>query len=314
MLSRRSFLQISAAGTAALSAGGFTSAADASLNPAPFSAKLGWKIGPQIYSFNKFPFDEAVKKVQACNVNSFELYSGQKLSKDINVAVGPALLKPENKDALKRFKDLLAETGTHIHAIGVCPADRAHFDFAAAFGLSVLNAEPGFDKIAEVSKLADEYKIRVGLHNHPKPSIYWNPDIVLEHLKDASSRVGACCDTGHWLRSGLCPIESLKKLKGKVVSFHIKDLKKTGEGKYDADCPLGQGEVGIAALLKEAAAQKIHAPFSIEFEAAWNNNVPQVAESVQYFESIAKELSSSGESAAKVRLKNFRSRLRKVLG
>ena len=259
-----------------------------------FTEQLGWKIGPQIYSFNRFPFDEALKMVAACGTTSFEQYTGQKVSRDINVNVGPDLLKPENKDALKRVKDLLAETGCMMHAVGVCGSDKAHFEFAAAFNIPVINSEPGFDKIGEVSKLTEEYKINVGLHNHPKPSRYWDPDVVLEQLKDAGPGVGACCDTGHWLRSGLNPLECIKKLKGRIVSFHIKDLKKSGDN-YSADSPLGQGEVGIADLLKKVAAQNIKGPlpFSIEFEADWEKNQPKVAECVRFFDATAKAIVSS---------------------
>ncbi|GHT37956.1 hypothetical protein FACS189427_11630 [Planctomycetales bacterium] len=255
--------------------------------------KLGWKIGPQIYSFKSFPFDEAVKKVKACNASSFELYSGQPLTKDSQVKVGPALLKAENADSFKLFKDILAESGVKPHSMGVCPANREHFDFAAACGFNILNVEPKFDIIPEVSKLAEEYKFYIGLHNHPKPSIYWDPEIVLEHLKDASPRIGSCADTGHWLRSGLVPVDCIKKLKGHINSFHIKDLKKNEKGNYGgADVPLGQGEVGIADILKEIATQKTEhpIPFSIEFESQWDNNQPLVAEGIEFFKKTAKEI------------------------
>ena len=262
-----------------------------------FTEQLGWKIGPQIYSFNRFPFDEAIKLVAACGTASFEQYAGQKVSKEININVGPDLLKPENKDALKRVKDLLAEYGCSMHAIGVCPGDRRHFEFATEFGIPVLNCEPGFDRIPEVNKLAEEFKINVGLHNHPKPSIYWDPEIVLAQLKESGPRVGACCDTGHWLRSGLSPLQGIRKLKGRIASFHIKDLKwNAGRSNFDADCPLGQGEVGIAAILKEFATHDTKGntiPFSIEFEAAWDNNQPQVAESVKFFDAAAKQIAAA---------------------
>jgi sugar phosphate isomerase/epimerase len=259
-----------------------------------FTEQLGWKIGPQIYSFNKFPFDEAIKLVAACGATSYEQYPGQRVSKDIRVNVGPDLLKPENKDALKRVKDILAETGCTMHAIGVGGSGRADFDFAAEFNIPLLNTEPGFDTLADVSKLADEYNINVGLHNHPKPSRYWDPDVVLKQIQDLGPRVGACCDPGHWLRSGLNPLECVKKFKGRIMGFHIKDLKKVDD-KYDADCVLGQGVVGIAEILKEVAAQNIKGPlpFSIEFEADWNNNQPKVAECVKFFDATAKAIVSS---------------------
>jgi sugar phosphate isomerase/epimerase len=247
-------------------------------------AELGWQIGPQIYSFNKFPFDEAIKKVKATGSTSFELYSGQQISKDRRVSVGPGL----KGDDFKIFQDLIKETGCKPHAMGVCPADRAHFEFAVKIGISVLNVEPAFNKIAEVNKLAEEYKIKVGLHNHPKPSIYWDPEIVLAQLKDSGNWLGACCDTGHWLRSGLDPLESVKKFKGRIMSFHIKDLvKKNNNFTF---VPLGKGDCKITEILQEVAAQKVKAPFSIEYEAEWYNNVQPITESVTFFRETANNL------------------------
>lgn len=242
---------------------------------------LGWQIGPQIYSFNRFPFDEAVKLVAKCGVNSFELFSGQKLSKDSDEGVGPGM----SAAGFKRFRELLAENGVVPHAMGVCAGDRAHFEFAAKSGFSVLNIEPDFDALPEVDKLAQEYKIRVGLHNHPKPSRYWDPDVVIEHLADCSPWIGACCDTGHWVRSELDPLECLKKFKGRVTSFHIKDLNPS-----KTDIPLGQGVCKIADILLVCAEQNLHVPFSIEYESDWDNNQPLVAEGIKFFNETAKKI------------------------
>ena len=301
MITRREMLRTSLAlGGAALLAPRMFAAVAVPENRT-FTEKLGWKIGPQIYSFNRFPFDEAIKMVAACGTASFEQYAGQKVSKEINVNVGPDLLKPENKDALKRVKDLLAEYGCSMHAVGVCGSGKADFDFAAEFKIPVLNTEPNVRNsdgsiksgvLEEINKRADEYKINVGLHNHPRPSYYWDPDVVLEHLKDLGPRMGACADTGHWLRSGLNPLECVKKLKGRIVSFHIKDL---GENN-NADCVFGQGKVGIAEVLKEFATHDTKGntiPFSIEYEAAWDNNQPKVAECVRFFDATAKQIVTS---------------------
>ena len=255
-----------------------------------YTEQLGWTIGPQIYSFNRFPFDEALKMIVACGTPHFEVFVGQKVSKDINVAVGPDLLKPENSEVLKKVKDLLAETGCIMHAVGVCGSSRPFFDFAAEFKIPLLNTEPNARELENVNKLADEYKINVGLHNHPKPSYYWDPDVVLGHLKDLGPRMGANCDTGHWLRSGLNPLECIKKLKGRITGFHIKDLKKREDGNFDADAPFGQGVVGIAEIMKEVATHSIKVPFSIEYEAAWDSNQPKVAECIRFFDATAREI------------------------
>jgi len=256
-----------------------------------FTEQLGWQIGPQIYSFRLFPFDEAVKMVAACGTATFEQYPGQRVSRDIDVGVGPDLLRPENRDHLKRVKDLLEESGCSMNAFGVCGAGKADFDFCAEFKIPLLNTEPGFDRIAGVSQLAEEYEIKVGLHNHPHNSIYWYPEIVLAQLKDASPMMGACADTGHWQRSLLNPLACIKKLKGRIVSFHIKDIKGIGTG-FNADCVLGQGDVGIETVLKEFATHdsKGPIPFSIEFEADWERNQPKVAECVKFFDATAKAI------------------------
>ena len=118
---------------------------------------------------------------------------------------------------------------------GVCglskdeDASRKTFDFAKDMGIETIVSEPGPDAFDTSDKLCEEYRINVALHNHPKPSRYWNPDTVLEVCKGRSKRIGACADTGHWMRSGLNPVEQLKKLEGRIISFHFKDLNKFGE-------------------------------------------------------------------------------------
>jgi len=291
MITRREMLQSSLAlGGAALFAP-HLNAAVAVPDNRKFTEQLGWQIGPQIYSFRMFPFDEALKLVATCGTTTFEQYPGQRVSKDIDVGVGPDLLKPENRDHLKRVKDLLEESGCSMNAFGVCGAGKADFDFCAEFKIPLLNTEPGFDRIAGVSQLAEEYKIKVGLHNHPHPSIYWYPETVLAQLKDASPLIGACADTGHWHRSLLYSLACVRKLKGRIVSFHIKDIKGIGTN-FNADCVLGQGDVGIEAVLKEFATHEVNGPipFSIEFEADWNNNQPKVAECVKFFDETAKAI------------------------
>jgi sugar phosphate isomerase/epimerase len=78
-------------------------------------------------------------------------------------------------------------------------------------------------------------------------------------------------------------------LKGRITGFHIKDLKRSGNN-FDADCILGQGDVGITEILKEVAthAFDFKVPFSIEFEADWRNNQPKVAECVKFFDATAR--------------------------
>lgn len=252
-----------------------------------YSNLLGWTIGPQIYSFNRFTFEQGIKNCQKTGSRNFEVFIGQRLTDKGDVKVSPDMSAADKK----LMRTIMADHGLIPHAVGVTGSDRKMFDFAAEMAIPVINSEPGFNRLAEVNKLAEEYKINVGLHNHPKPSIYWDFNIVLEHLKDCGSRVGACCDTGHYVRSGLVPLEAIKALKGKIISFHIKDLHKlAGQGEGPHDVPLGKGVCGIADVMKELASQGFRGPFSIEYEYNWDANTPDVAECVKFFNETSKSI------------------------
>jgi len=110
---------------------------------------------------------------------------------------------------------------------------------------------------------------------------------VLEHTKGLSPRVGSCADTGHWLRSNINPLEAVKALKGRIISFHFKDLNKEGDGH---DVPWGTGVGNAAGILAELKAQQFKGVFSIEYEYNWDNSVPEISQCVKFFNDEAKKL------------------------
>src|SRR5690606_9537663 len=150
-----------------------------------------------------------------------------------------------------------------------------------AMGIQTITSEPEEEDLPLISKLCDEYKINVAIHNHPNPSHYWNPDIVLAAIKGKSSRLGACADIGHWIRSGLDPIESLKKLEGHVLHSHMKDLNEKSKTAHDVIW--GTGISNISGIIEELKRQNFKGMISVEYEYNWRHNAPEVAASVKYF-------------------------------
>ena len=147
--------------------------------------------------------------------------------------------------------------------------------------------EDAFDMI---EKLCDQYGINLAIHNHPNPSHYWNPDTVLKVCKGRSKRIGACADTGHWLRLGLNPLECLKKLEGRIINFHFKDLNKAAQDARDV--PWGTGVSDVKGMLTEVRRQGIKAVFLIEYEWLSATLLQEVAECVKYFDKVAAELAA----------------------
>ncbi|MBD2753485.1 sugar phosphate isomerase/epimerase family protein [Spirosoma validum] len=245
--------------------------------------KAGWKLGAQAYSFRLFPFAEALRKIDSCGLKYVEAFPGQP------IGGGGEAKMDFTMDAATRqaVKSLLNDRGLTIVAYGVVNPKtddewKTLFEFAKDMGILNINSEPTPEQMPLVRKLADQYKINVALHNHPKPSRYWHPDTVLAAIGN-SKYVGSCSDIGHWVRSGLDPIECLKKLNGHVLGMHFKDVKKdTPEGKYH-DVVWGTGDSKVEQVIAEMKRQKFKGPISAEYEYHWENNGPEIAESVKNF-------------------------------
>ena len=293
-MDRRSFLTTAGALTAGMGFAGRGILAAETAKGAPNAEKLGWRLGCQAYSFNRFTFEEAIDKIVSLGLHYVEMYPGQKLSK---ATPGQKTDESMSLGIRKIVKQRLQDAGVQLVNYGVCrlpndePSCRKTFEFAKDMGIETLVSEPKFEALDVIEKLCDEYEINLSIHNHPEPSIYWNYETVLKQCKGRSKRIGACADTGHWMRSGINPLEAIKALEGRIISFHFKDLNKYGrQGAHDV--AWGTGDANVKALLTEIHRQKLEAVFSIEYEHNWLESLPEIAESVAYFDSVAAGLAS----------------------
>jgi len=255
----------------------------------------GWKQAVQAWSFNRFTFYEAIDKASSIGIKYIEAYSGQKLSKDHpNVKTGPGM----SADMRAEVKKKLAAADVKIINFGVVGLPnnekecRKVFDYAKDMGIETIVSEPPFEALGMIDKLCQEYKIKVALHNHPKPSIYYDPDTVLKACKGRSKWIGACADTGHWVRSGFDPVECLKKLDGKIISLHFKDMNKKGMDAHPV--VWGTGISNVKAMLTELHRQGFTGVFSNEYEHNWDNSVPDIKACIDYYTPIADKLKDSG--------------------
>lgn len=248
--------------------------------------KAGWKLGSQAYSFRLFPFTEALRKIDSCGLKYVEAYPGQVIGGGLEGKMD-FNMSATTRQAVKK---LIKDRGLTVVAYGVVSPKTDEdwknvFEFAKDMGILNINSEPTPEQMPLVRKLADQYKINVALHNHPKPSRYWHPDTVLAAI-GGSKYVGSCSDIGHWVRSGLDPVECLKKLNGHVLGMHFKDVKKdTPDGKYH-DVVWGTGDCKVEQVIAELKRQRFKGPISAEYEYHWENNGPEIAESVTNFREI----------------------------
>ena len=251
-----------------------------------------WMLGIQSYTFHKFSFQEAVDKTRQLNLDFLEVYYGQSLGEGMEGAMDFRMDKALREKVLQYAESKKVQ----IVASGVviCESETEWdqlFEFADAMGIKIITCEPRYQHLSHVDKLANKYKIDVAVHNHPKPSDYWNPDLFLNAVEGLSDRIGVCADVGHWARMGLDPVDCLRKCKGRIKSLHFKDIKAKADGESEQhDVIWGTGILDIQGMLAELKMQNFKGFISIEYEQNWENSLPDIKQNIQYFNKKVSDL------------------------
>jgi sugar phosphate isomerase/epimerase len=191
------------------------------------------------------------------------------------------------------LKDLLKQHNIQIRAFGVAsPTTREDwvkaFELAKEFGLSYITSEPRKNLLDMIDSLAGQYNIKVAIHEHARPNPYWHPDSVLAAIKNHPN-IGCCADLGHWARSGLDPVECLKKVEGHVLGVHLKDIKTFNDVRAQ-DTPVSKGVLNYPAIFQELARQKFKGMLAIEQESNWYNSLPDITNTVNYYKTETAKL------------------------
>ena len=247
-----------------------------------FAQSKDWKLGIQMWTFHISSFTEALNRVDSCGLEYIEIYPGQKLEFNTSEVIGPKL----SNEKINEIKTLLSKHHISITSYGVVVCDNAnewesHFQFAQSLKIPVITAEPKKEELDLVNSLAGKYHIKVAIHDHPKPSLYWHPDSILYAMKDRSN-IGVCADIGHWVRNGLNVVDCLKKLNGRIIGLHFKDVAEFNKLESE-DVHLGEGVCNIPEVLKELKRQNFHGYFAMEHEANWPNNVKDIIVNKKYY-------------------------------
>lgn len=235
----------------------------------------------QAWTFNRFTAFEAVDKVAQAGGRFIEFYPGQKMQPGSEVGVGPQMGEAATTALLSHCKS----RGVVPVAFGVTdvPSEEAGarrlFEWVRSMGILVVNTE-STGSIDTIEKMVREFDVKVGFHNHPRrvndPNYkVWNPAYVYSLVAKRDKRIGACADTGHWVRSGIKPVDAIRTLKGRVVSSHLKDLTEFDPGAHDV--PFGTGVSEIAQILSSYRSIGFYGPASVEYEHKWDDNLSDVA-------------------------------------
>jgi sugar phosphate isomerase/epimerase len=187
------------------------------------------------------------------------------------------------------------QAGVKIVAIGVeyltgdYAADKPRFEWCKAAGVKNMSIsfkpEAMFDGIKTIEKLADEFDLQLGIHNHGGYDWLGNPTI-LKHVFDRTThRIGLHLDTAWAIDAKQNPVEMAEKFIDRLVGVHIKDFV------YDrlrnpSDVIIGTGILDLPKFTGVLNGAHFAGPLVIEYEGDVENPVPALAECVNKLQSL----------------------------
>ncbi len=256
----------------------------------PHAEKLGWRLSCNLYTFRDRSFYEAIDVIAGLGIRCVEPAFFLPLSKEHpDLKTSESLSAGQRREMKKRLEDRGLKMASYYASLEAdTTAFRKVFDFAREMGAETLVAEPPAEVMEALDKLCQEYKMNLGIHNHSEAagSKYWRPENVLKVCEGRSKAIGACPDTGHYVRTGLDPVECLKKLDGRIVVVHLKDAAEMGNPQ-SRDVPLGEGKANYTQVLQTMHAMKFRGLATIEYEHLSPQLVDDVAKCVKFVENFA---------------------------
>lgn len=258
--------------------------------------KLGWRIGIEAYTFHKYSFFEAIEKTAELGMHYIGgLSFMQQVSKDIPKNFDQNL----SDDELLQIRMKMESAGVRmpVYYAQNIPSDEAAcrklFEFGNKMGIETFICEPKAEQLDLLDKLANEYAINIGIHNHgPNISPHtWRPEMVLALCEGRSKRIGAAPDLGYWLRLGIDPVEAVRLLKDRILTVQMHDLHETGEKGHDV--PWGTGTGKSREFFQELHRHGIQPTMiGLEYSREWLESMPKLAKCIEFFNATTLELTA----------------------
>lgn len=242
------------------------------------------KIAVQTWSMHKMTLVQTLERIKTLDIDGVELFPGQKLGgKYPDAKVGPSL----NPEQIAYLKKILKDAGVKPVSFGVTGGGsekniEAICKFAKEMGITRVLTEDPVASWQIWDRIGKKYGVTMCVHHHTKTSAnqYYDAELVKKYASKYDN-VKANPDVGHLALSGIDPVENLKILKGEIGSVHFKDL-----GAKSRRCvPYGEGNLGVDKMLAELDRQGYDGFLVIEYEADWDNNLPQIKKCVEYLRS-----------------------------
>jgi sugar phosphate isomerase/epimerase len=233
------------------------------------------ELGVQSYCFRGFKENgKVVDLVKECGLDAIELCG-------VHVDFAD---ESGFDDVIKLYSD----AGVRIVSIGCntleCDeSDRPLFEFvkkAGAKAMAVSFRTGSYpDGLAAAEKLAEEYDVNLGIHNHGGRDWLGNAQMLRAVFERTGPRVGLCLDTAWAMAAMEDPLKMAETFGERLHGLHIKDFTFKPTGRPE-DVVVGQGNLDLAKL-KEVLEKVGFSGYAVlEYEADVEDPVPALTKCV----------------------------------
>lgn len=251
------------------------------------AAEPPFTLALQAYTFKDRSLVETIEVAKRLGFHAIELTSVQKLGGTFKGSVKYSDMSPETVTAVRAYLD---NCGLKAFSYGVVNEKdeagwRRQFEFARALGIGMLLTEPPPEQLPLIDRLAQEYKIRIHLHNHARSNPWWDPAFMAQKVAGCSEWVGAGADIGHWVPAGINPAEGIRQLAAsRIFALHFVDVNESGK-----PLPYGTGVGNLAAVLDTLKAKNTPVYLTLEYEQWDELTEKNVRACAQWFDGYLKK-------------------------
>ncbi|MDA7497269.1 sugar phosphate isomerase/epimerase [bacterium] len=245
----------------------------------------GFPMGLQSYSLRAFGVDGALEKTQALGLHWIEFFRAHYPTVPDPVKIAAMNAKLKKHDVSISCHGVQGFTKDHNE-------NRKMFQFAKMAGIKNISANPSPDSFDSLDKLVAEFDIRIAIHNHGPDALYDKPVDAWKAVAGHDRRIGFCADLGHYIRSGMDPVEVTYLLGDRLYGVHLKDFseqKKKAEGVI-----IGKGHLDVEGVFR--ALKKIGFPadgaLSLEYEENPNDPIGEIKECLDVAAAAAQKVAA----------------------
>jgi type 1 glutamine amidotransferase/sugar phosphate isomerase/epimerase len=215
--------------------------------------QLGWRLGLNASTAHAGALFEAIDRAKGLGLLYLGATHGQEVSREIRKPLDGEL----TGDELREVRLRLDSAGLRLLTLRLdtVPEDdagrRRLFEFGRKIGVETFVVAVPPASLETVDALCREYRINLalGCYANAGKTSRGGPLEMLRLCRSRSERIGIHADLGLWMRHGVDPVKTIRKVGNRLLTLDLHDLNRTGEDAHDV--PWGTGVGRNEQVLRE---------------------------------------------------------------